>query len=93
MRILKKLVCGVSTNASILRPATKRLFIHDNGTEHDFLIDSGADHSILRPTQRMKDCWRNTRTKNDDECANFYAANGTPIETYGKRLLKVSLGL
>lgn len=94
MRILKKLVCGVSTHTqSILQPATKRLFIHDIGTEHNFLIDTGSDKTVLKASQRMKDSWRQTPTKHDDEHANCYAANGTPIGTYGKRLLKVSLGL
>lgn len=30
---------------------------------------------------------------NDDECTQFYAANGTPIRTYGTKLLDVDLNL
>ena len=41
----------------------------------------------------MRDSWRNTNNKYDDEYSHCYAANGTPIQTYGKRLLTVSLGL
>lgn len=91
---LKKLVYGVSTQASILGThTTKRLIIIDPVTKHRFLIDSGADNSVLAATQQEKTAWKNTLKRNDDECAQYFAANGTPIQTYGKRLLNVSLGL
>lgn len=87
-------MCGASTQASILGThTTKRLIIIDPATQHRFLIDSGADNSVLAATQQQQKNWKNALKRNDDECAQYFAANGTPIQTYGKRLLNISLGL
>ncbi|XP_054746721.1 uncharacterized protein LOC129251348 [Anastrepha obliqua] len=44
----KKQIRELSTQASALCTSSKRLFIHDLLYVHDFLIDSGADHLILK---------------------------------------------
>lgn len=90
----KKLMQRVSEQAAILGSHTnKRLFIYDKRTERDYLIDSGADHSVLTPTQYMKDTYNKTNNDNDEVCTRYYAANGTPIRTYGTKLLDVNLNL
>lgn len=61
-----------------------RLFIHDKLTGTKFLVDTGADVSVIPP--RDKCISRVFSTK-------IYAANGTPIDTYGDRLITVDLGL
>ncbi|GFW03611.1 transposon Ty3-G Gag-Pol polyprotein [Trichonephila clavipes] len=62
-----------------------RLFVKDRETGCQFLVDSGADVSILP--------W----TKTKDECQasqyKLYAANGTEIPTYGLKILTLDLGL
>lgn len=64
---------------------SRRLFITDRQNNRKYLIDTGADVSIIPKTFFPK-------IKN----SNFYklfAANGTPIHTYGKTLLNINLGL
>lgn len=50
-----------------------------------FLIDTGADISVLPPTSADR--------RNNQSVFNLVAANGTPIHTYGKKRIHVSLGL
>lgn len=51
-----------------------RLFISDKGTATQFLIDTGADVSVVPPTHSEK------KSPNKLE---LFAANGTRIQTYG----------
>jgi cleavage and polyadenylation specificity factor subunit 1 len=53
-------------------------------TNYNFLIDTGADVSVIPPQRH--DTPVTSATK-------LYAANGTPIKTYGTKDLSVSLGL
>ncbi|GFW88814.1 transposon Ty3-G Gag-Pol polyprotein [Trichonephila clavipes] len=57
----------------------------DRETECQFLVDSGADVSILP--------W--TKTKGECQASQYklYAANGTEIPTYGLKILTLDLGL
>lgn len=57
-----------------------RLFL--TGTR--FLVDTGADVSVIPPTANQK---LNPTT------IQLYAANGTPIKTYGERLISIDFGL
>lgn len=89
----KKLIQRVYEQAAILSTHTnKRLFIFDKRAQREFLIDCGADHSVLTPTQFMRDLYKRKRDDRDEVCARYYAANGTPIQTYGTQLLEVTLG-
>lgn len=63
---------------------TSRLFITDKISKRDFLLDSGSDVSVI-PAHRSH---HNNRT-----CSTIYAANGSPIATYGYQTLQVDLGL
>ncbi|GFT49453.1 transposon Ty3-G Gag-Pol polyprotein [Trichonephila clavipes] len=62
-----------------------RLFVKDRETGCQFLVDSGADVSILP--------W--TKTKGECQASQYklYAANGTEIPTYGLKILTLDLGL
>lgn len=60
-----------------------RLFVRDKKTGLRFLIDSGADVSLIPAT-------KNDRVKGDFK---LYAANGTEIPTYGIKMLTVGMGL
>ncbi|GFT03560.1 hypothetical protein TNCV_2986781 [Trichonephila clavipes] len=62
-----------------------RLFVKDRETRCQFLVDSGADVSILP--------W--TKTKGACQASQYklYAANGTEIPTYGLKILPLDLGL
>ncbi|GFW99422.1 transposon Tf2-9 polyprotein [Trichonephila clavipes] len=67
-------------------PGSKfRLFVKDRETGGQFLVDSGADVSILP--------W--TKTKGECQASQYkvYAANGTEIPTYGLKILTLDLGL
>lgn len=62
-----------------------RLLIHDPATNYKFLIDTGADISVLP-------CPIN---KKASLSSNFpvYAANGSRIATYGTQLQQLTLGM
>lgn len=61
-----------------------RLYMYDNETKLHFLIDTGAELSVL---PRMYHC--KARPAN----CKLYAVNVSEIQTYGEKLLKVNLGL
>lgn len=63
---------------------TRRLLVYDNVNRYRFLVDTGADVSVL-PRVGFHKCVRNV------EC-NLSAANDTIIHTYGERCLELSLG-
>ncbi|GFV99145.1 hypothetical protein TNCV_1511181 [Trichonephila clavipes] len=62
-----------------------RLFVKDRETGCQFLVDSGADVSILPWTKKKGEC-QTSQYK-------LYAANGTEIPTYGLKILTLDLGL
>lgn len=63
-----------------------QLYIKDRATRTRFLIDTGADVSII-PVSACK------RQASKTSTLRLYAANGTPIATYGTATLQVNLGL
>lgn len=65
-----------------------RLFITDKHTHQQILIDTGADVSVLPAPTKLND-----KTKNESTAAGIFAANGTPIKTYGCEIRKLDLGL
>ncbi|GFY00085.1 transposon Ty3-G Gag-Pol polyprotein [Trichonephila clavipes] len=62
-----------------------RLFVKDRETGCQFLVDSGADVSILP--------WKKTKGECQASQYKLYAANGTEITTYGLKILTLDLGL
>ena len=70
----------VASNETEL-PRSRRLFIHDPKTDLRFMIDSGADVSVIpRKKEKTPDKFK------------LYAANGTPISMYSTRNLRLNLG-
>lgn len=63
-----------------------RLYIVDNSTKLRFLIDTGADISVL-PSSLIK----HHNLKNTNH--TLFAANGTRIKTFGEKRLQIDLGL
>lgn len=61
-----------------------RLFILDKPTTKRFLIDTGADVSLIPPVVKPTKC-------NFEQ--NIFAANGTHIKTFGTKRLTLNLGL
>ena len=62
-----------------------RLFVRDTLNNLNFLVDTGADVSVLPHTLFTKG------TKSINYCLS--AANGTHIDTFGTKLLQVNIGL
>ncbi|GFT19242.1 hypothetical protein TNCV_303501 [Trichonephila clavipes] len=60
-----------------------RLFVKDRTTNLHFLVDSGADCSIIPATSKNK----------QPSDYKLFAANGTEIPTYGIKVLNIDLGL
>lgn len=60
-----------------------RLFVHDRRSNLHFLVDSGADVSIIPATSK-------NRQQNE---LKLFAANGSEISTYGIQILNLDLGL
>lgn len=88
----KKLSSNVPQQALVHgNDATKRLFIFDNHASKWFLIDSGADYSVLAADGALRSNYNNN--KNDDDTFRLYAANGSQIHTYGTKLVDIELGL
>nr|XP_012136803.1 PREDICTED: uncharacterized protein K02A2.6-like [Megachile rotundata] len=63
---------------------TRRLLVHDASTKLSFLVDTGADVSVIPATH--------TDRRHRAELTLF-AANNTNINTYGQKLLRLDLGL
>ncbi|GFQ70756.1 transposon Ty3-G Gag-Pol polyprotein [Trichonephila clavata] len=60
-----------------------RLFVKDRTTNLHFLVDSGADCSIIPATSKNK----------QPSDYKLFAVNGTETPTYGIKVLKIDLGL
>lgn len=73
----------IAANSS-LSQSSCRLFIFDPMTKLRFLVDSGSDVSAL-PSSKFKHL-----SKKPDQSLN--AANGSGIDVYGTKFLKMSLG-
>jgi len=61
-----------------------RLFVNDTRTGRKFLIDSGAELSVIPRRQNLTSCTTSE--------INLIAANGTQIKTYGPEQLQLDLG-
>lgn len=82
MRLAKKLSkhASPSNNFNIYR-----LYVQDALTSRKFLIDTGANVSVIPPT--------NSERYNRPDEVRLFAANGSAIATYGRKQLKLNLGL
>lgn len=64
-----------------------RLFITDSNTNKRFLIDTGADLSLLAPSESER------HQPKDVNGLQLFAANGSRIETFGTKTIEVNFGL
>lgn len=64
---------------------SRRLFIKDTNNNLKFLVDSGADVSVLPVTCNI--------SKSKPSTIQLSAANGSTISTFGTALLEINLGL
>ncbi|GFU21799.1 retrovirus-related Pol polyprotein from transposon 297 [Nephila pilipes] len=62
-----------------------RLYLSDRTSRSKYLIDTGADVSVVPLTEAS--------THRPSASLRLFAANGTVISTYGQRLLNLDLGL
>lgn len=65
---------------------SKRFFLRDGISNRLFLIDTGADISIIPPTCQE-------RTASSGQSTRLFAANNSIIRTYGTKRLSIDLGL
>lgn len=82
---VKKLIGRSSLAALDQAPLVSRLFVTEKSSNRDFLVDTGADISVVPPTSKEK--------LNSPCLFNLFAANGTKIKTYGSKLITLNLGL
>ncbi len=77
---------GQSKSATLDKgPNISRLFVTDKNSGRDFLIDTGADISVIPP---------NHQEKGNAPCLfKLFAANGSQIKTYGNKSVTLNLGL
>ncbi|UYV74194.1 hypothetical protein LAZ67_11002383, partial [Cordylochernes scorpioides] len=75
---------ATSSSAGIQDCRNLRLFVTDKNTGFRFLVDSGADISIIPPKDK-------NRMPSSDY--KLYAANGTEIVTYGTKVRNLDIGL
>ena len=61
-----------------------RLFVRDKTSGQRFLMDTGAEVSVLPPTAKDR--------QHCNTALDLHAANNTTIATYGQRLLQVNVG-
>lgn len=85
LRVVGKWTKPALNAASSDGPRTSRLFVTDNVTKEEYLIDTGADLCVY-PRTRVKGRLEKTSYE-------MYAANGSTICTYGVRTVNVNLRL
>ena len=64
--------------------ANKLLYVHAHNTNLKFLVDSGAQISLVSPTPHER--------RFEQETTNLQAANGSQIATFGTRTITVQFG-
>ncbi|XP_055634304.1 uncharacterized protein LOC129774568 [Toxorhynchites rutilus septentrionalis] len=73
------------TSTVLNRTRIWRIHVRDQNTHQNFLIDTGADMSVIPPTPREQ--------LNPVKMNQLFAANGSPINTYGTKRLNIDIGL
>ena len=71
--------------SSVNSSSNKTFYVNDSRTGRRFLVDSGAAVSVFPASPEDK-------RKGDLSTSTLAAANGSPIRSFGKRLLPLSLG-
>jgi len=68
------------------------VFITDKVSQRRFLVDTGAEVSVIKCTTVLLYVYKNNTTACKNSTALF-AANGSPMNTFGSSRLKLDLGL
>jgi predicted aspartyl protease len=80
-----KLEAGHVMAATVSKHSDSRLlFIVDRNSRKRFLIDTGAEVSVIPPSSQQR---------HDTSSIALRAANGSAIKTYGRRHVRLDLGL
>ena len=74
----------VAANAAGHTNTSRLFYVYDWSTHFRFLVDTGAEVSVLPPSTTERTCRQDYTLK---------AANGATIVTYGTRSLTLDLGL
>lgn len=69
-----------------------RLTISDRQTGRHYLIDTGADVSVLPRPQSIA-AGANCKPDPKEPIPNLYAANGTRVKTYGSARISLNIGI
>ena len=85
--LFKKLE-GTSVAAAETPIGDGRLFVKDKNSKLSFLIDTGAQISVVPPTNINKN-----KNKMYEPFFSLFAANGSIIKTYGTQIFELDLGL
>lgn len=83
--VVKKLDGRSQVATSDYGQGSSRLILFDKSTHMSFLVDTGADISVIPPTSSER--------QNSPSLFNLVAANNSKIQTFGQRKLIISLGL
>lgn len=75
----------LSTPSQLNQVTVRRLQLNDSNSDGDFLVDTGADISVLPPMS--------TQNTKPSKIIKWYAANGTPINTYKEKRPTINFGL
>ena len=76
------------TQHSIDGAYINRLIIHDQISSQRFLVDTGADISVIPPTTQEK-----FSNNNQHNLVKLFAANGSEIKSYGEKTISLNLGM
>ena len=84
-KIGKRLGQSLSATSATGCLPSRLLFLTDRNSRRRFLIDTGAEVSVIPPS--------NADRRNKHDCLALRAVNGSSIATYGTRSLTLDLGL
>lgn len=86
LQSVKKIIAQSPGEAHVIgNIMVNRLYVSDHKSKQKYLIDTGADVSVM-PPNRLEKLKPSASTK-------LFAANGSPITSYGERRLTLNLGL
>ena len=71
--------------ASVAGQASRLLFVRDRNSDQRFMVDTGAEASVVPPTRHERKCVNSAFT--------LQAVNSSPIKTFGTRSCTLDLGL
>lgn len=80
-------ILNIDTTARPPRNFIARVIVRDHRSGQKFLVDTGADISVIPSTPNQ------IQTTNNKDTPTLFAANGSPIATFGSTKREINLGL